>query len=96
MTEATFTFRVDDDLKTQFTKAAKAKDRSGAQLLREFMREYVRRQEDASAHDAWFRQQVQAGIEAANTGDIISAEEVEAEAVAWRAEIRRKLARARS
>ena len=96
MTGATFTFRVDDDLKTQFTKAAKAKDRSGAQLLREFMREYVRRQEEASAHDAWFRQEVQAGIEAANAGDAISAEEVEAEAAAWRAETRRKLARARS
>ncbi len=96
MTEATFTFRVDDDLKTQFTNAAKAKDRSGAQLLREFMREYVRRQEEASAHDAWFRQQVQAGIEAANAGDAISAEDVEAEASRWRAETRRKLARARS
>lgn len=95
MTDATFTFRVDDDLKTQFTRAAKARDRSGAQLLREFMREYVRRQEEA-AHDAWFRQQVQAGIKAANAGDVISAEEVEAEAAAWRAETRRRLARAKS
>jgi predicted transcriptional regulator len=96
MTEATFSFRVDDKLKTQFTRAARARDHSGAQLLREFMREYVRGQDDASAHDAWFRQQVQAGIAAANAGDVISAEEVEAEAAAWRAETRRKLARTRS
>ena len=68
MTDTSFTFRADDDLKAQFTGAAKAKDRSGAQLLREFMREYVRRQEEPSAHDVWFRQQVQAGIAAANAG----------------------------
>jgi len=84
MTEATYTFRVDDELKTRFTTAAKAKDRNGAQLLREFMRDYTRRQEEASAHDAWFRQQVQVGLDAADAGDLISTEEVEAEAAAWR------------
>ena len=38
---ATFTFRVDENLKSQFTSAAKAKDRSGAQLLRDFMRDPI-------------------------------------------------------
>jgi hypothetical protein len=33
MSEATFTFRVDDSLKAEFSLAAKACDRSGAQLL---------------------------------------------------------------
>lgn len=92
MPGATFTFRVDDELKTQFTNAAKAHDRNGAQLLRDFMREYVRRQDEMVAHDAWFRRQVQTGIESADVGDVISAEEVEAEATAWRAEVQRKLA----
>ena len=36
MSETTFTFRVDDALKEQFTMAAKSRDRSGAQLLRDF------------------------------------------------------------
>lgn len=88
MAEATFTFRVDDELKARFTTAAKAQDRTGAQLLREFMRDFTRRQEDASAHDAWFRHQVQIGLDAADAGDLISAEEVEAEAAAWREENR--------
>lgn len=96
MAEATFTFRVDDRLKTRFTDAAKAQDRSGAQLLRDFMRAYVRRQDEAADDDASFRRQVQAGIEAADAGEVISAEEVEAEAAAWRAETRRKLANAGS
>ena len=43
MSEATFTFRVDDALKSEFAQAAKARDRTGAQLLRDFMREYVKR-----------------------------------------------------
>ncbi len=91
MAEATFTFRVDDGLKAEFNTAAKARDRSSAQLLRDFMREFVQRQHEAAEHDSWFRQEVQAGIDAANAGDVISADEVEAEADAWRAETRRKL-----
>ncbi|MBY4677655.1 CopG family ribbon-helix-helix protein [Marinobacterium arenosum] len=91
MSEATFTFRVDDALKQQFTQAAKSRDRSGAQLLRDFMREVVRQQQEAAEHDAWFRREVQAGIDSANAGELIAAEDVEAEAAAWRAETRRKL-----
>lgn len=92
MSEATFTFRVEESLKAEFTIAAKARDRTGAQLLRDFMREFVQRQQDAAEHDAWFRRQVQAGIESANAGDLISSEDVEAEAAAWRDETRRKMA----
>jgi len=90
MTEATFTFRVDEALKAEFSTAAKSRDRTGAQLLRDFMREFVQRQRDAAAHDAWFRQQVQIGIDEANAGNLVSSEEVEAEAAAWRAEMQRK------
>ena len=43
MNEATFTFRVDEALKNDFAAAAKARDRTSAQLLRDFMREYVKR-----------------------------------------------------
>ncbi len=92
MNEATFTFRVDEALKNQFASAAKSRDRTGAQLLRDFMRDFVRRQQEAAEHDAWFRRQVQVGIDAADAGDLISTEEVEAEAAAWRAGMRQKLA----
>ena len=89
MSEATFTFRVDEALKAEFAKAAKARDRSGAQLLRDFMRDFVRDQQEAVAHDAWFRRQVQVGLDSADAGDLVPAEEVEAEAEAWRAHMRR-------
>jgi len=94
--ETTFTFRVDEALKTDFTTAAKARDRTGAQLLRDFMREFVQRQQDMAEHDAWFRRQVQRGIDSANAGDLIPTQEVEAEAADWRAETRRKISDSRS
>jgi predicted transcriptional regulator len=83
-------------LKDQFFTAAKSRDRTGAQLLRDFMRDYVKQQHEATEHDSWFRREVQIGLDAANAGDVVSADEVEAEAVAWRAETRRKMAGAHS
>ena len=92
MSETTFTFRLDEALKNEFTTAAKARDRTGAQLLRDFMRDFVRQQQEAAEHDAWFHRQVQIGLDSANAGDLVPAEEVEAEAAAWRAETHRQLA----
>ena len=91
MSEATFTFRVDDALKSQFAQAAKSRDRSGAQLLRDFMREFVQQQQEAAEHDAWFRGQVQIGLNSANTGNLVSAAEVEAKFAARRSSTRLRL-----
>lgn len=90
MRDTTFTFRVDDALKAEFSRAAKAKDRTGAQLLRDFMKEYVRHQQEAAEHDAWFRSEVQVGIDSANAGDLTPAAEVEARFAAKRAATRRR------
>lgn len=91
MGEATFTFRVDESLKDEFSSAAKARDRTGAQLLRDFMRDFVRQQQEAAEHDTWFRRQVQVGLDSANAGRLVAAEEVEAEFATRRDETRRKL-----
>ncbi|MBB3290814.1 MULTISPECIES: hypothetical protein [Rhizobium] len=91
MTDATFTFRVEEELKAAFSEAAKAHDQTGAQLLRAFMRDYVRRQQDAAEYDTWFRQQVQAGLASANAGNLIPDDNIDAEFAALREETRRKL-----
>lgn len=91
MTEATFTFRVDDELKIAFTEAAKAHDVTGAQLLRGFMRDYLKHQREKEEYDSWFRQQVQLGIDAANSGKLVTSEDIETEFATRRAETRRKL-----
>ena len=90
MSEATFTFQVDETLKNEFAMAAKARDRSGAQLLRDFMREFVQQQESVE-YDAWFCRQVQAGLDSANAGRLVPAAEVEAKFAARRAATRHRL-----
>jgi predicted transcriptional regulator len=68
MPETTFTFRVDQELKEAFTRAARANDRTGSQLLRDFMREYVERAE----HDAWFRAEVEQSLKEADDPNVES------------------------
>ena len=91
MTEATFTFRVDEALKAEFANAAKARDRTGAQLLRDFMRDFVRHQQETVEYDAWFRREVQNGIDEANAGKLIPHEEVAASFTARRQATRHRL-----
>ena len=91
MSEATFTFRVDESLKDEFSSAAKARDRTGAQLLRDFMRDFVKQQQESAEHEAWFRRQVQVGLDSANAGRLVAAEDVEADFATRREETRRKL-----
>ena len=91
MSDATFTFRVDEDLKDQFSQVAKSRDRSGAQLIRDFMRDVVRQHQETETHEAWFRRQVQIGQDSANNGRLAPAADVEALFAARRAETRGKL-----
>lgn len=41
--EVNFTIRIDPALRDAFQAAAKGQDRTGSQLLRDFMRDYVKR-----------------------------------------------------
>ncbi len=61
VTESTFTIRVDDELKNAFTEAVKAKDLTGDQVIRQFMRDYIQQAREDDDCEAWFRQQVEAG-----------------------------------
>ncbi|MFL6673447.1 MAG: CopG family ribbon-helix-helix protein [Massilia sp.] len=79
MSETTLTFVVDKDLKEQFMAVAQESDRSVEQLLRDFMRDFVGQQKDAGEYDRWFRRKVQAGLDSANAGRVVSSEKVEEE-----------------
>lgn len=48
----TMTFRVEADLRAQFAEAAELEHRPAAQVLRDFMREYVQRTAARTAHQA--------------------------------------------
>lgn len=90
MAESTFTFRVEDELKDAFNQIARANDRTGAQLLRDFMRDYISRQQEAADYDRWFREQVEAARRSIKAGQGIPHEEVEAEFAELRAQSLRK------
>ena len=80
MPDATFTFRLDDRLKTDFAEVAKAQDRTTAQLLRVLMRTEVNRQREMAEHDAWFRAEVKLSLQEADNPNVarIPHEEVRA------------------
>ena len=90
MTEATVIVRVDDDLKNAFTQAAKAADRTASQLLRDFMRDYVRRQAEQAEYDTWLVQKAEAGRAAARAGHVKASADVEADFAQRRADAIRR------
>jgi hypothetical protein len=89
MGEATFTFRVDETLKAAFAESARAQDRNAAQLLRDYMRSEVLRQQQVRDHDQWFRTQVEQALQEADDPavDRISNEEARANMRKRRAEL---------
>lgn len=85
---STMTFRVNDDLKSEFSKLAKASDRSGAQLLRDFMRAYIHQQKKAADYDLWLTSKVEKARASADAGNLMPATDVEAHFAARRATTR--------
>ena len=55
------------------------------------MRDFVRHQQETVEYDAWFRREVQNGIDEANAGKLIPHEEVEASFTARRQATRHRL-----
>ncbi len=91
MSDAAYTFRVDEELKKQFISAAKERDLTAAEVLRAFMTEYVQRQQSSASDDRKFRQDVEAGLASANAGKLTPAREVEADFAARRDTLRTRL-----
>ncbi|HER1262686.1 TPA: hypothetical protein VJH99_001675 [Salmonella enterica subsp. enterica serovar 28:e,h:z6] len=87
MSQVNMNLRIDAELKDAFMAAAKSMDRNGSQLIRDFMRQTVERQ-----HNAWFREQVNAGRQQLERGEMLPHNMVEASAAAWRDEMMKKAA----
>lgn len=80
MTDSTFTFRVDEELKDAFTRIAEDGERSAAQLLRLLMRQTVDDARATDDHHAWFRDAVSVGLAEADNArtELIDDDEVAA------------------
>lgn len=88
MADTTFSFLGYEFLKEAFSTAAQERASNGPELLRDFMRHVVEQHGHGLNGGVSLVHEIQVGIDAANAGDVLSAEEVEAEAVAWRGAIR--------
>ena len=93
MADSTFTFRVDDELKTAFAETARAQDRTAAQLLRVLMREAVERSQAKRDYDEWFASEVEAAVKEADdpSTEWISNDEAKEDWAKFRAVLVRRL-----
>ena len=80
MAESTFTLRVDTSLKEAFTEVAKIQDRSGAQMIREYMRDVVQKARSQDTYEQWFARKVAEGRADARLGRVVDNETVMAQA----------------
>lgn len=60
--EFVFTLKIEEELRNAFMAEAEAMDRPASQLVREFMRDFVRARREEREHDAWFRGEVEKAL----------------------------------
>ena len=61
--EAVFTLKLETELRDAFVAEAAAIHQPASQLVREFMRDFVRARQQAKDHDEWFRAEVQKALD---------------------------------
>ena len=85
--EAVFTMKLEPELREAFMAEAEASHRPASQILRELMREFVQRQQEAREYDEFLRGKVADAREQIRAGDYASAEDVEARFATRRAQL---------
>lgn len=88
--EAVFTMKLEPELRADFIAEAEAADRPASQIMRELMRDYVRRQREARQYDEFLRKKVETARASVQAGTGRSNEEVESEFVARRVQALKK------
>jgi predicted transcriptional regulator len=88
--EAVFTMKLEPELRADFIAEAEAADRPASQIMRELMRDYVRRQREARQYEEFLRKKVDIARTSVQAGTGRSNEEVENEFAARRAQAVRK------
>lgn len=77
--EAVFTMKLEPELRTAFMAEAEALDRPASQVVRELMREFIARQQEGRAYDAFLAEKVALAREDLASGRVRDNTEVEAE-----------------
>lgn len=83
--EAVFTMKLEPELRAQFIAAAAADDRPASQVVRELMRDYIARQQQARDYDGFLRRKVEIARGSVRAGRGRSNDAVEAKFASKRA-----------
>lgn len=78
MANTMFTMKLDTELRDEFMAEAAAVDRPAAQIMREFMREFIQKQKDEREYKEFLRRKVEKAKGQMLRGEYRSSEEVEA------------------
>lgn len=84
---ATMNFRVEDDLKVQFEQATTHQDKNCAQVLRQFMRDYVQQARNNREYETWLLKKVRASLAQVAEGKVIPNDEMKARSAARREQL---------
>lgn len=87
--EAVFTMKLDHALRDEFVAEAQAAHRPASQVVRELMRDFVRRQREEREYDAFLRHKVDVARSSMRAGRSLANDEVEASFAARRAKVAR-------
>ena len=77
--QAVFTMKIESGLRDEFMYEAQVSHRPASQVVRELMRDYVRRQKEAREYEAHLQGKVDASRRSKQTGEGLSNAEVEAQ-----------------
>jgi len=88
--EAVFTMKLEPELRDEFMAEAQALDRPASQVVRDLMREFVRRQREARGYDEFLQRKVDAGRGDMHAGRGRTQAEVEAAFATRRAALLRR------
>ena len=91
MQESNFTVRVPEELKIAFTEAARRRDRTAAQLVRDFMRSVVQDTRENDEYETWFRTRVESARQEMREGLGIPHEAVKARCAERRLRLSEKI-----
>ena len=88
--EAVFTMKLEPELREAFMAEAEASHRPASQVVRELMREFIDRQQQAREYDAFLRTKVDTARGQIASGQVADDTDVEARSAARRAALRAK------
>lgn len=87
--QAVFTMKLEPELRDQFMAEAAAAHRPASQVMRELMRAFVQRQQEAREYDEFLHRKIELARSSMRAGQGLSNDEVEADFAARRAQVDR-------